>query len=84
VNCELTPENFLLIWDQKNQPESRNPMELNATLAYRAAQDAGTRSMRAAGRPQWNESDWNAACAELQRIYPASSQQPPASHQQPE
>ena len=53
-------------------------MKLTATIAYATAQDAGTRSMRAAGRQKWNEDDFNAATAELARLWPAIEAQPPA------
>lgn len=39
-------------------------------LAHRAAWDAGNVSMRAAGRTKWNEDDWNAMCAEFERLWP--------------
>lgn len=36
---------------------------LTSQMVRAAAQDAGDRSMRKAGRTSWNEDDWNAACA---------------------
>lgn len=43
-------------------------MTFTATMIRAAAQDAGNRSMRAAGRTAWNDDDWNAACAEFERL----------------
>lgn len=40
---------------------SRIPVTISLALA--AGQDAGNRSMRAAGRSAWSEDDWNAAAA---------------------
>ncbi len=37
-------------------------------LARAAAQDAGNRSMRKAGRKQWSQADWNAATREYHRV----------------
>ena len=42
--------------------------ELTYNLAMAAGQDAGNRSMRKAGRTQWNDDDWDAAAAETQRL----------------
>ncbi|KKN50726.1 hypothetical protein LCGC14_0629880 [marine sediment metagenome] len=39
-------------------------------IAAAAAQDAGNRSMRKAGRKRWSSKDYNAACAEFNRILP--------------
>ncbi len=39
-------------------------------LAHAAATDAGNASMRKAGRTCWNEQDYNAAVAELERLAP--------------
>lgn len=33
-----------------------------------AAQDAGSRSMRTAGRTSWNEDDWNVAAETMDRL----------------
>ena len=45
---------------------------LTYDLAMAAAQDAGNRSMRAGGRVDWNDDDWNAMCAEFDRLIPPS------------
>lgn len=37
-------------------------------IVHAAAWDAGNRSMRKGGRFIWNELDWNAALAELDRL----------------
>lgn len=37
-------------------------------LVNAAAQDAGNRSMRRAGRTKWNADDWNAAAAAHERL----------------
>jgi len=37
-------------------------------IAHAAGQDAGNRSMKAAGRIAWNSDDWNVACAEEARL----------------
>ncbi len=37
-------------------------------IARRAAQDAGNRSMRKAGRKQWSQADWHAATREYHRV----------------
>jgi len=44
---------------------------MNATykIAMAAGQDAGNRSMRAAGRTSWNEDDYAAAAAVFHAIY---------------
>ena len=42
-------------------------------IAWRAAQDAGQRHCRAAGRSVWNESDFNAAMDEFARLWPEGS-----------
>ena len=39
-------------------------------IAKAAAWDAGNRSMRAAGRPAWSAEDYNACCAEFNRLMP--------------
>ena len=38
-------------------------------LAMAAAQDAGNRQMRKAGRDRWSVEDWNRACDEFDRLY---------------
>lgn len=45
-------------------------------FAHSAGWDAGNRSMRKAGRSKWNDDDWNAACAEFERLYPSSVKLP--------
>lgn len=47
-----------------------NAMEMTESLARAAAQDAGNRSMRKAGRKAWNMDDWNAAWDEFDRLWP--------------
>jgi len=37
-------------------------------LAMAAGRDAGNRSMRRAGRNQWDEDDWNAAAETFERL----------------
>ena len=46
----------------------RELVGLTKAMCYAAGQDAGNRSMRAAGRVEWNEDDWNAAAAEFARL----------------
>lgn len=41
---------------------------LTRQMVRAAAQDAGNRSMRRAGRSTWDAMDWNAAVAELDRL----------------
>lgn len=43
-------------------------MKLTKAMVYAAGRDAGNRSMRAAGRTEWNEDDYNAAAAEFARL----------------
>jgi len=43
---------------------------LTRQLARAAAQDAGNRSMRKAGRNAWNADDYDAAVAEFNRLWP--------------
>lgn len=43
-------------------------MTVTYKVAVAAGRDAGTRSMRAAGRTQWNEEDWSAAAAVTARL----------------
>lgn len=38
-------------------------------IAMAAGQDAGNRSMKAAGRTEWNEEDWGAATAARARLF---------------
>jgi hypothetical protein len=42
--------------------------EMTPAIARAAGQDAGNRSMRAAGRASWNEDDWNAAVETMTRL----------------
>jgi hypothetical protein len=42
---------------------------LTHRIAMAAAQDAGDRSMRKAGRTVWAVKDYRAACDEFERIY---------------
>lgn len=51
----------------------RNSIQMDAAIARAAARDAGNRSMRAAGRDGWNQTDWNAAAAEYERLWPAET-----------
>lgn len=41
------------------------------SLIRASAHDAGNQSMRAAGRTQWNDDDWNAMCATQDRLITA-------------
>jgi hypothetical protein len=45
-------------------------------VVWCAAIDAGDRSMRAAGRPSWNDDDWNAMVREFNRLCPESGAEP--------
>lgn len=45
---------------------------LTPAMIRAAAQDAGNRSMRAAGRSKWSKVDWNAAAAEFARLSEAA------------
>lgn len=45
-------------------------ISLTRELAVAAATDAGDLSMRSAGRDVWNADDYNAACAEFERLWP--------------
>ena len=45
-------------------------IRMSREIAWAAAWDAGNRSMRKAGREVWNEDDYNAACAEFERLWP--------------
>jgi hypothetical protein len=40
-------------------------------IAMAAGRDAGNRSMRAAGRTAWNETDWNIAADTARRVLAA-------------
>ena len=44
-------------------------MMMTQQIARAAAQDAGNRSMRAAGRSKWNRADYNSAVAEFNRLW---------------
>ncbi len=44
-------------------------IKITYALAHAAARDAGNRSMRKAGRAAWSVDDYNAACAEFERLY---------------
>lgn len=46
-------------------------IKITHELAHAAGWDAANRSMRAAGRTQWNEDDYNAMAAEYERLIPA-------------
>jgi len=48
---------------------TRGPRAATYKEAMAAGQDAGNRSMKAGGRTEWNEDDWNAAQAVVQRLY---------------
>lgn len=37
-------------------------------IAHAAGQDAGNRAMRAGGRSRWSRADYQAACAEMNRL----------------
>ena len=45
---------------------------LTYAYAHSAAWDAGTRSMRAAGRDRWNDDDWDAAAAAFEALRAAA------------
>lgn len=42
--------------------------QIRYDMAHRAAWDAGNRSMRDAGRSQWNQADWDAMVREFNRL----------------
>lgn len=46
-------------------------------LALAAGQDAGNRSMQAAGRFAWSEEDWNAAAEVTNRLWPEELEESP-------
>jgi hypothetical protein len=50
-------------------PRPVNRRTPTPAIAVAAGQDAGNRSMRAAGRTAWNEDDWNAAAAVSDRLF---------------
>lgn len=43
---------------------------LTLSMVFAAGRDAGNRSMRKAGRKKWGKRDYNAACAEFNRLAP--------------
>lgn len=43
---------------------------ITVAIARAAAQDAGNKHMKDAGRTTWNEEDWNAAAEELGKLWP--------------
>jgi len=45
-------------------------MTFTREMCYATARDAGNRSMRKAGRKVWAQTDYNAACAEFERLIP--------------
>lgn len=45
-------------------------LTMTPMIANAAAHDAGNRHMREHGRTKWNKEDWNAACAEYDRLMP--------------
>jgi hypothetical protein len=51
-------------------PRVRFSYEDRMRLAHAAGTDAGTRSMRAAGRAAWNEDDYNEASRVANALYP--------------
>lgn len=48
----------------------RHGVRLTREIAYAAGRDVANRRMRAAGRNAWGEGDYNAACAEFERLCP--------------
>jgi hypothetical protein len=46
------------------------PITMTYDLAMAAGRDAGNRSMRRAGREQWNEDDWNRAAETFAGLWP--------------
>lgn len=46
------------------------PIKLTRELAFAASLDAGNRSMYAAGRAAWDETDQAAAAREFDRLWP--------------
>jgi hypothetical protein len=52
----------------QKQGAGNGQMWITYEIAMAAGRDAGNRSMKAAGRAKWNEEDWDAACAETERL----------------
>ena len=50
--------------------KGKRPMTMTYQIAMAAARDEGNRHMRKHGRTVWNEDDWNAMCAEFNRLWP--------------
>lgn len=48
---------------------------LTVEVARAAATDAGNEAMRASGRKAWSADDYNAACAEFDRLWPTEAEQ---------
>ena len=56
---------------KQSEPESASVIRERHhryTIAHAAGQDAGNRSMKAAGRVAWNADDWSVAVAEETRL----------------
>jgi hypothetical protein len=53
-------------------------MQLTYPLAMAVGQDAGNRSMRAAGRTRWSDEDYNVAAAQFARAYGPMCRNPAA------
>jgi len=53
--------------------------KLTRELAWAAAQDAGNRAMRKAGRHAWNRDDYNIAAREFDRLWPEERDYIPSS-----
>jgi hypothetical protein len=51
-------------------------IKITEMLARAAATDAGNRSMKAAGRTQWNLTDYRAASSEYNRLWLRHSNEP--------
>jgi hypothetical protein len=51
-------------------------MILTYKFAMAAAQDAGNRAMRAAGRHAWARADFDVACATFDRLWDAKANAP--------
>ncbi len=47
-------------------------MKLTREIARSAATDAADRQKRKAGRKAWSEDDYNLACREFERLWPAA------------
>jgi hypothetical protein len=52
---------------------TKTQRRMTRDIAWHAAQDAGQRHCRAAGRSVWNESDFNVAMDEFARLWPEGS-----------